>query len=755
MATGGSAVRLAGNGDLIDGKFRLEELLGSGGFGEVWRARRMVEGGELDEVALKLVAPPAAGDAGADDWLNEVRAVQKVECRAVAPIYDVGVARDRRVAFICMQLLRGETVADRLARGPIPWRRALAIAREIAAALRACHAVDVMHCDLKPGNVFLRRDGAVFVLDFGVARLGADAPAARRSLRAGVDAADGTAEVSVAEVPGSVPAPLGHRLYGTPGYIAPERYSGDPPSPAGDVYALGVMLHRMIAGALPHDVPAAAESASGTSHESREALRAQLHDATVKGRLRPLDRAEVPPAVAALIARLTTLAPDERRAATVVDDLEQVWRRPWGVPDPPYLGLEAFEPQRAGSLAGRDGDISQIAARLAREPAVCLVGPSGCGKSSLAMAGVAARVDEELIDGTDGWRVLVVRPSDGADGLALADGPVPDDRLGAVVVVDQLEEIVELDDGARAAFAAALVALAGGVAPVRAAGRLVGGGRPVRLLATCRDDLFGRVAALAELQRVPERCVYTVRGVDPNAMADIVEQPAREAGFRLEGAAEVIGEAQRILARDASALPLVQFALTEWWEARDRDAGALTRAAWERLGGIEGALAQAAQRVHDELDAADRERMREVLVRLFRPDGTRVRAAERDLAGGGRGPLVDRLVRARLLRRDGEGDERAIEVVHEALALRWPPLHSWLEETRADRELLADLAYEAERWQAAGRPADSLWRGARLDAGERVRDRADAGGREFLLAARAAHQRAARTRRAVLFGVGV
>jgi hypothetical protein len=752
MSTAGSAVRLAASGDLIDGKFRLEERLGSGGFGEVWRARRLVEGGELDEVALKLVTPPAIGDSGGEDWLNEVRAVQKVECRAVAPIYDVGIARDRRVAFICMQLLLGETVADRLARGPVPWRRALAIAREVAQALRACHAVDVMHCDLKPGNVFLRRDGTVFVLDFGVARLGADAPAARRSFRAaGIDAADGTAEVAESELPSSIPAPLGHKLYGTPGYIAPERYSGESPSPAGDVYALGVMLYRMISGRLPHDVPAAIDSGAHSSRESHEVLRAQLHDATVKGRLVPLGE-QAPPAVVALIARMTALAPDQRGAAAVVDDIERTWRRPWGVPDPPYVGLEAFAPRRAGWLGGRDGDIAQIAGRLGRERTVCLVGPSGCGKSSLAMAGVGARIDEEMLEGTDGWRTEVVRPSDGDAGLALGGGALAADRLGTVVVVDQLEELLELDDAARGRFAAALVALADDAAPVQVAGRAVGG-PDVRLLATCRDDLFGRVAALPELARVPERSVYTVRGVDPNAMADIIELPAREAGCRLEDAGAVIGEAQRILARDASALPLVQFALTEWWEARDRERNVLGRDAWAKLGGIEGALAQAAQRVHDAFGADDRERMKHVLVQLFRPDGTRVRVAEATVAGTDRGPVIERMLAARLLRREGDGVEVTLEVVHEALAQRWPPLHAWLEETRADRELVADLGYQAERWRAAGRTPDLLWRGARVEAAGRVRDRLDPVGREFVDAARGAQRRATRSRRAVLIGV--
>src|SRR5262249_44719468 len=108
-----------------------------------------------------------------------------------------------------------------------------------------------------------------------------------------------------------------------------------------------------------------------------------------------------------------------------------------------------------------------------------------------------------------------------------------------------------------------------------------------RVIATVRDDLFGRVAALPELGRFPEQNLYVVRGVEPNAVPAIVEAPARAAGFALEGAAEVAAEAAAVVQADATALPLVQFALTRWWEQREPASRRLPREAWRKIGGIE------------------------------------------------------------------------------------------------------------------------------------------------------------------------
>jgi len=770
-----SQPRIGRPGLVIDQRYRLEELLGSGGFGEVWRASQEVEGESVRPVALKLLPTPAevpegtppqadSTPGGGHAWLNEVRAVRDLHHDAVTTIFDVGIARQPRVAFIAMEMLRGTTLAERLAEGPIYWRRSLAIAREVASALHACHQVGVCHCDLKPQNVFLAEDGRVRVVDFGIATLGAETRAGGVPLSDGTTASPGatdeTGVVSIDELPDAPSGTTGRPVAGTPGYIPPEGYSGEAPGPEGDVYALGVLLYQMIAGALPYRLPADldAPTLDSTSREEVMRYRTALSAATIHGDVEPLSaRApEVPSAVAALIDRMLSLEAGARPLADLIRLLDEVWTRPHGIPDPPYIGLEAFDERRAGYIAGRDADIRAVAEKLRDRRAIVLSGPSGCGKSSLAVAGVEARIDEELLDGLDGWRAIVVRPTTNRGALQIAPtgGNSPaSPRVGTVVVVDQLEEVLALDDEERDRFCAALAALAKGTAPVRVVDTTLGADDPTRVIATVRDDLFGRVAALPSLERFPEENLYTVRGVEPNAIAAIVAAPAKRSGFTLDDEEAVEAEAARVLTEDPSALPLVQFALTRWWEARDEEGKRLPREEWKRIGGIEGALAQAAQALYDKLDPAERERMRAVLLQLFTVEGTRVRVPEEELAKDDetRRLLERRRVRS-LVRRHVDSENRAsLEVVHEALSRRWPLLRSWLEETRAERELLQYLRVEARRWRESDEPAEMLWGGDRLASAQKVVDKAEEA-RGFIEAAAGQEQRRRMVRRTVLAG---
>jgi serine/threonine protein kinase len=752
-ASGAVGARLGEPGQVVDGRYRLEQLLGAGGFGEVWRATQEVEGSEVRPVALKLVDAPSltgadtpalratpsgsGGSLGAHRWLDEVRAVRDIKCDSITTIYDVGIARENRLAFIAMELLEGQTLHDRIApAGRIYWRRALWIARQIASALVACHAVGVSHCDLKPQNVFLAAGGRVYVLDFGIAALGPGGqapPSAGAADPSEMFAMGATGAVDIEELPGAaVPAGAGFHVFGTPGYIAPESYLGEPPGPASDVFALGVVLYRMLAGAMPQKVDTGPIEQATTAEEA-DRYYAAISSATAAGEFVPLDqRAEPPPiGIRRLVTRMLSSDPADRPTGDLLAALDEVARRPHGVPDPPYVGLAAFDDKRAGYIAGRDGDIEDVTGKLRDHRAVVLVGPSGCGKSSLAIAGVAPRIDEELLLDLDGWTTVLSRPSFGAGELHLPragdrDRTTADARLGTVVVVDQLEELVRLDDDDRIAYCEALATLVEGSGPVVLSGRRFEPDDPVRLIATCRDDLFGQVASLPELRRFPERNLYTVRGVEPNAMADIVEGPARAAGYRLEIPDQVVAEAVRIVSQDSGALPLVQFALTRWWEGRDRDRKLLPGAVWQEIGGIEGALAEAAQTLYDGLGDGERGEMRSLLLAMFRPDGTRVRVDEARVVSGAEGRAVlGKLVDRRLVtRHTGDGERGAtLEVVHEALGRAWPRLHAWLEETRSERELIHDVHYDAERWRKAGEPSELLWRGGRLDDAARVIDR--------------------------------
>ncbi len=783
MSSGDAIVpRLGRPGLLIDGRYRLDAPLGAGGFGEVWKARQEVEGAEVRTVALKLLVPPGSNGAdllatgstgrslstgGSHTWLDEVRAVREVKCSSIVTIFDVGISREPRVAFIAMELLRGETLGDRLRDGNVHWRKALAIARPVADALAVCHAAGVAHCDLKPGNVFLGEAGIIHVLDFGVASLGGKKREAAPEPLPDFAPGGATGMVSDEEMPDVGGAAGPAVIVGTPGYIAPELFLGDTPGPSGDVYALGVMLFRTITGKLPHKVPDDVAPRTTSLATDVERWHAALNTATVRGEQHKLaDLApDVPPAVCALIDRMLAVEPRDRPVADLAKAIDEAYLRPWGVPDPPYVGLAAFDQRRAGYIAGRDGDVDAIAAMLATRRAVVLAGPSGCGKSSLAVAGVVPRLDRDLTDGVDGWTLVTVRPSEGPRVLHVVDkqdaaiatlgdeidasGKHP---LGVAVVIDQMEELLRLPDDERDAFAAAIVTLAEGRAAVAVRGHVIAAGAPVRVLATVRDDLFGAIAALPALERLPERNLFTVRGVAASALGELVEGPANAAGFQLEGAAECVAEARRILDQDPGALPLVQFALTRWWEQRDVARKVLPRAVWQAIGGIEGALAEAAEKLWSQLGSSEEKAaMRSLLVALFRPDGTRVRASEAQVAPGElERRVLARLVERRLVTRfEDDAGAAWLEVVHEALGRRWPTLRSWLDETRAERELLADCEDDAASWVRGGKPVDLLWRGARLAAAVGVRGRLGDTARMFVDAAAIAAGRQRWTRRAV------
>ena len=245
----------------------------------------------------------------------------------------------------------------------------------------------------------------------------------------------------------------------------------------------------------------------------------------------------------------------------------------------------------------------------------------------------------------------------------------------------------------------------------------------VRVVATCRDDLFGRVAAIPELRRFPEKNLYTVRGSRPERHPGDHPRPGGSGRLRARGSRRCDRRGSGHLRADSGALPLVQFALTRWWEQRDRELKLLPKQAWTRIGGIEGALVDAAQTLHDALSAPDQEHMKSLMISLFRPDGTRVRVDETTITDGGARSILRKLIDRRLVRRHSDAERRVtLEVAHEALAQRWQPLRAWLEETRAERELIQELTYDAERWVGADRPAEMLWRGRRLAAARAVGD---------------------------------
>jgi serine/threonine-protein kinase len=215
------------------GTYRVRSLLGSGGMGEVYLAHDS----KLDRpVALKLLAPGLAGDPDRlRRFHQEARAASSLNHPHILVIHDFGELHRR--PFIVSEFVEGETLRERLRRGPVPVRDAVAIAVQIAGALAAAHARGIVHRDIKPENVMVRPDGYVKVLDFGLAKLTTPEAAA-------VDSMTHTQAGTV---------------LGTPRYMSPQQARGVELDARTDVWSLGVMLYEMIAGGAPFDGPTASD----------------------------------------------------------------------------------------------------------------------------------------------------------------------------------------------------------------------------------------------------------------------------------------------------------------------------------------------------------------------------------------------------------------------------------------------------------------------------------------------------------------
>ncbi|MEU0569488.1 serine/threonine-protein kinase [Nonomuraea sp. NPDC005983] len=219
---------------VIDGRFELLEQLGSGGMGTVWRAYDLAL---QREVALKEVraSGPEEQDPGRarmlrERVLREARALARLHHPNVVTIHHIVDAPNMPHPWIVMELVRGRSLQDLLARGPLPPAEAARLGRGILAALRTAHAAGICHRDVKPANVLLRPDGSPVLTDFGIAALH-DSP----GLTASGD------------------------VVGSPEYIAPERLRGQEGNPASDLWSLGMLLYVAVEGRHPmrRDTPIA------------------------------------------------------------------------------------------------------------------------------------------------------------------------------------------------------------------------------------------------------------------------------------------------------------------------------------------------------------------------------------------------------------------------------------------------------------------------------------------------------------------
>jgi tRNA A-37 threonylcarbamoyl transferase component Bud32 len=607
MTVGHETEPLLGPDTLVD-EYKVLRLIGRGGMGEVYLARDTRLG---RKVALKVIRPEALGDAEARErFLNEAKVTARFSHPNIVTLF--GAGDHAGCPYVALEYLPGQTLRERLDEERPALKEALRLGRAIAEALAEAHRHDVLHRDLKPQNILIPADGRLRVLDFGLAKqLHDDEAAGNAATLAGAGAtvpgASGRSESTIQPVFET----RVKGLRGTPAYMAPEQWAEEPVGRPADVWALGLILHELLAGRHPF----------GAAGFHKLCLLACGDDPvpSLAGA-----GADVPPVIAALVDRCVLKDPAQRPTAEEVALAldEQLTGGARRTVENPFRGLMPFAERHAALFFGREPEVAAFLERLRSEPVLPVVGPSGAGKSSFVQAGVIPRLRElgpwlvlHLRPGAQPFETLASRLLTGESTCRVGSAPgsdpsrsAPDSTAGdsaeerragerrltaelqeaperlslelarlargqrVLLFVDQLEELYTLLPQTEAAAAVRqrfMQALAGAADDPEG---------PVRVIFTLRDDFLGRLAE-GETARQALSRVTVLRAPGPEALREILEQPVALAGYRWEDPA-LPAEMVRLVQGEAAALPLLQFAGQRLWDRRDQEGRRITRVAY-------------------------------------------------------------------------------------------------------------------------------------------------------------------------------
>jgi len=364
------------------GHYRIIEMIGAGGMGEVYRAEDL----KLERpVAIKILPPWAAGDRVAVERLiREAKLASALNHPHIVTMY--AIEDSDSVPFLVMEYVEGETLRARLQRSPLDLPELAKIGSEVADALDAAHKVGLIHRDIKSSNILLTTDGHAKVVDFGLAKR-------LPSIRGDKDA---TAAVSLTATGAVV---------GTAAYMSPEQTRGEPLDPRTDLFSLGVVLYEAATGRLPFEGP----TVLSVLHEialveppapsrARPGLPRELDHVLMRAMAK--DRGRRYPSGADLAAALRALG--SGRVAVVGGEAGegpagQSARVPNNLPVP------------LTSFVGRRDEMEEVGRLLGTARLVTLTGAGGCGKSRLSIQ-VARNLLESFRDGA--WIVELAPLSD-------------------------------------------------------------------------------------------------------------------------------------------------------------------------------------------------------------------------------------------------------------------------------------------------------------------------------------------------------
>ncbi|MEM9492186.1 MAG: protein kinase, partial [Myxococcota bacterium] len=400
-----------------------------------------------------------------------------------------------------------------------------------------------------------------------------------------------------------------------------------------------------------------------------------------------------------------------------------------------------------------------------------VAGPSGAGKSSLVRAGVIPALKRS----GQRWQAIIMRPgrrpldalarilaelvplsaSSGwpaaSDGGAEADDPSAvlarlrdqpgalgaalrarcrQDQSRILLLVDQFEELYTLDvaSAERTAFLACLE----GVADDESS--------PLRAVLSLRSDFLDRAAEDRAFGSEITRGLILLPPLGRDELDRALRRPLDAVGHTFESD-DLVATMLDALQATRSPLPLLQFTAARLWDLRDRDNRQITRASYDQLGGVAGALASHADTVLASMTSDRRRLARAVFERLVTPERTRAIVTVAELAElaptdadqDAARAVVEQLAEVRLLAIENSGDDSAeasatVELIHESLITDWPTLRRWLDENHEDAEFLARVRTASQQWQRDGRSEDLLWRGQAAEDARRWLARHEARG---------------------------
>jgi len=503
-------------------------------------------------------------------------------------------------------------------------------------------------------------------------------------------------------------------------------------------YAPGEERERVPAGWL-------LEASDGVPRRVREAAsqwarrEAERRVGAVAGRA-AAGRAELRSIEAELTGDLVELQEVGERASPQRDDLPVVC---------PFKGLASFDVADAPYFYGRERLVAQLVAGLVGTSLLAVVGPSGSGKSSVMRAGLLPALAGGVLPGSEDWVQALIRP--GRHPLReLESAMEAGDGKPIVVAVDQFEETFTAceDEEERRAFVDALVAAARERDP-----------RCTVVLAL-RADFYGRCAAYPALSGMLAANHVLVGPMRTDELRRAIEGPAQRAGLRID--TELTDALVRDVEGEPGALPLLSTALLELWQRRE--GRRLPHAAYERGGGVRGAVSRLAEEAFGQLGAEQQRIARGVLMRLVGEGASggierrRIPLAELETL---RSEDVARVVALLTDRRLLTVSAGTVELAHEALLREWPRLQGWVEEDREGLRIQRNLNAAAREWMRCKKDEGALYRGSRLVEVLEWREANDPTlndlEREFVAASDARRQldRATRRRRLVLAFAGL